>query len=70
MKKTGKIIFFGTLFGLLCSFGNAQTVQAQDEIAIEDGVCIGNVDVGGMTEDEAKTAVSSYVDSLSLRVCP
>ena len=48
MKKTGKIIFFGTLFGLLCSFGNAQTVQAQDEIAIEDGVCIGNVDVGGM----------------------
>ena len=47
MKKTGKIIFFGTLFGLLCSFGNAQTVQAQDEIAIEDGVCIGNVDVGG-----------------------
>ena len=37
MKKTGKIIFFGTLFGLLCSFGNAQTVQAQDEIAIEDG---------------------------------
>ena len=36
MKKTGKIIFFGTLFGLLCSFGNAQTVQAQDEIAIED----------------------------------
>ena len=64
MKKTGKIIFFGTLFGLLCSFGNAQTVQAQDEIAIEDGVCIGNVDVGGMTEDEAKTAVSSYVDSL------
>ena len=38
MKKTGKIIFFGTLLGLLCSFGNAQTVQAQDEIAIEDGV--------------------------------
>lgn len=64
MKKTGKIIFFGALFGLLCSFGNVQTAQAQDEPAIEDGVSIGSVDVGGMTEDEAKAAVSSYVDSL------
>jgi vancomycin resistance protein YoaR len=35
-----------------------------DENRIADGVFIGNVDVGGMTEKEAKSAVEEYVSSL------
>ncbi len=38
-------------------------VQAADE-TIKAGIYIGNIDVGGMTEDEAIEAVNTYVESL------
>lgn len=42
----------------------AQPVMAQEETTIEDGIYIGNVDVGGMTESQAESAVEEYVQGL------
>jgi predicted small secreted protein len=44
----------------------ADDVQAagKDESKIAEGVYIGSVDVGGMTEKEAQNAVDAYVESL------
>jgi vancomycin resistance protein YoaR len=48
-------------------FAAADEVQAAgtDESKIAEGVYIGSVDVGGMTEKEAQNAVDAYVDSLN-----
>ena len=42
----------------------AQPVMAREETTIEDGIYIGNVDVGGMTESQAESAVEEYVQGL------
>lgn len=41
-----------------------QPVMAREETTIEDGIYIGNVDVGGMTESQAESAVEEYVQGL------
>lgn len=46
---------------------NSNSVKAgnsADNDVIAKGVLIGNVDVGGMTSDEAESAVNKYVDSI------
>ena len=39
------------------------SMRAQETETIEDGVYIGNIYVGGMTEEEAVSAVEAYVES-------
>ena len=43
---------------------SADTVIAAEETTIEEGIYIGNVDVGGMTEEQARSAVEEYVAGL------
>ena len=56
MKKTGKIL---AALGLAVAFGailNPTQAKAEDTDRIAQGVYIGNIDVGGMTEQEALNA--------------
>ena len=39
-------------------------VNAEETQTIEKGVYIGSIDVGGMTKNDAKAAVNSYVESI------
>lgn len=61
-KETG-------LLAVLCllMFGSMD-VQAAPKQTIKEGIYIGNVDVGGMTVEEAEAAVEEYVEELSTRV--
>ena len=43
---------------------SADTVIAAEETTIEEGIYFGNVDVGGMTEEQARSAVEEYVAGL------
>ena len=63
MKKTGKIL---AALGLAVAFGailNPTQAKAEDTDRIAQGVYIGNIDVGGMTEQEALNAVTDYVNN-------
>lgn len=63
MKKTGKIL---AVLGLAVAFGailNPTQAKAEDTDRIAQGVYIGNIDVGGMTEQEALNAVTDYVNN-------
>jgi len=48
----------------VCVMGNARPAIAAENATIEDGIYIGNVNVGGMTEDQARSAVEEYVTGL------
>lgn len=50
-----------TVMGLLL-FGT--TVRAQEDDVIKDGIYIGNVNVSGMTREEAEETVANYVEAL------
>lgn len=50
-------------FGAVLLAGSFRTI-AQQEDTISEGVYIGNVNVGGMTEEQAKTAVESFMSEL------
>jgi vancomycin resistance protein YoaR len=67
MKYFKKILLMGTV-ALSCAAGLMGTDEVSaagsDESRIEEGIYIGNVDVGGMTKTEAASAVEAYVDSL------
>jgi hypothetical protein len=52
------------LLGAILLLGSPQPAQAAEETTIEDGVYIGNVNVGGMTESQAESAVEEYVAGL------
>ena len=43
---------------------HTQAAMAAEETTIENGISIGNVNVGGMTENQAISAVEEYVDGL------
>ena len=67
MKKSGKI---GVLLGAVLAAGiifaipaGTRIAQAAQEETIAEGVYIGSIDVGGMTEEEAKAAVEAYVEN-------
>ena len=65
MKRLTRI---GTLLTTAaCILGIAATVRpafAEKADTIEKGISIGNVDVGGMTEEEARSALEDYVNGL------
>lgn len=64
----GKSIILSAFLFLVLSVlvgGNAKHVSAEeDKNTICKGVFIDNVDVSGMTKEEAETAVNSYIESL------
>lgn len=64
MKKNGKF-FAGAVFGLSLLFAASVSVQAEETDTIAEGVYIGNIYVGGMTEEQAALAVERYVAELS-----
>jgi vancomycin resistance protein YoaR len=77
MKKSSFVLYGMALFGAICLLGTGRLVPAAQEITtetgttestgasvIEEGVYIGNVSVGGMTEAQAKSAVEEYVAGL------
>lgn len=67
MKKLNKIILMA---GLLLAVGiffsrigkvEVQAAETEDDLCIADGVYIGSVSVGGMTEDAAESAMEEYL---------
>ena len=72
MKINKKALLLGTMAfvlvaasGMVSAYasGSSGTKKAKVQ-TITEGVCIGSVDVGGMTKEEAKKAVDDYVDSI------
>lgn len=62
MKKIGKMVTFLTILLTVCMIsGSSVKVQAAEEEKIAEGVYIGNIYVGGMTEIEAVQAINDYV---------
>lgn len=65
MKKLGKLgLLFTAAVSAACVLTGTQPVKAAEETTIEEGIYIGNVDVGGMTEEQARSAVEEYVSGL------
>ena len=64
MKKgTGFLTLFGGAVAVCALLAAPVSMRAQETETIEDGVYIGNIYVGGMTEEEAVSAVEAYVES-------
>ena len=64
MKKgTGFLTLFGGAVAVCALLAAPVSMRAQGTETIEDGVYIGNIYVGGMTEEEAVSAVEAYVES-------
>lgn len=62
MKKSNKILsLFGGAAALCMLLASPVSIRAGQEETIAERVYIGNVYVGGMTEDEAAAAVEDYV---------
>lgn len=67
MKKSGKIALTLVLTAVLCGVlaGGTKTAKAEtDDTRIAAGISIGSVNVGGMTEEEAKAAIDAYAESV------
>ncbi len=58
------ILSFAVIFCVCALFTTSLRSEAKTTETIADGVYIGTVYVGGMTEEEAYGAISTYVDSL------
>ena len=65
MKKITKLGMAVAALFCVMGFGfHTQAAMAAEETTIENGISIGNVNVGGMTENQAISAVEEYVDGL------
>ena len=65
MKKITKLGMAVSALFCVMGFGfHTQAAMAAEETTIENGISIGNVNVGGMTENQAISAVEEYVDGL------
>lgn len=65
MKRLGRaVVFVAAAVSAVCIFSGASNASAEEQQMIENGVYIGNVNVGGMTEDQARSAVEEYVFGL------
>ena len=65
MKKITKLgMAAAVLFCVVGLGSHTQAAMAAEETTIENGISIGNVNVGGMTENQAISAVEEYVDGL------
>lgn len=62
MRKIGK--YSVAFCALILAFGMGMTAHAQSEETIKPGIYIESIDVGGMTADQARAAVESYVEEL------
>jgi vancomycin resistance protein YoaR len=67
MRHLQKFMLTAAVLSCAAVFAGTGQVKAADaeESRIAEGVYIGSVNVGGMTEKEAKTAIDEYLDSLS-----
>jgi vancomycin resistance protein YoaR len=67
MRHLRKFVLTAAVLSCAAVFAGTGQVKAADaeESRIAEGVYIGSVNVGGMTEKEAKTAIDEYLDSLS-----
>jgi vancomycin resistance protein YoaR len=67
MRHLRKFVLTAAVLSCAAVFAGTGQVRAADadEKRIVEGVYIGNVDVGGMTEKEARDAIEEYMDSLS-----
>ena len=61
LKRLGVLL---TAVGAICLMTNIHPVKAAEDVTIADGVYIGNVNVSGMTEKQAQSAVEEYVAGL------
>ncbi|MBQ7839500.1 MAG: VanW family protein [Lachnospiraceae bacterium] len=67
MKKFRSLLMMLLLVG--CTFLVwGQSVSAAPDDRIPEGVSVGSIDISGMTQDEAKQAISEYVDALGPKV--
>ena len=65
MKKCFKILWtFALVLVLAGSFGEAAAQAREESDTILGGVYVGDVDLSGMTVEEATQAVSQFVESL------
>lgn len=64
MKKIIKMLPFLAIVLAAVLFKTTAGIYAEEEERIAQGVYIGNVNVGGMTAEEAENAVESYVQSV------
>ena len=64
MKRTLRISTLLGLLSVICAVAfSPASVWASEEERIAEGVYIGSIDVGGMTEQEAADAVNAYVEN-------
>lgn len=61
LKRLGVLL---AAVGAICLMTNIHPVKAAEGVTIADGVYIGNVNVSGMTEKQAQSAVEEYVAGL------
>ena len=61
LKRLGVLL---TAVGAICLLAGTQPVKATEKATIAEGVYIGNVNVGGMTQAQAQSAVEEYVAGL------
>ncbi len=64
MKNMKKILSISVLLAAVClMLVNPTDAKAQDAQTIAEGVYIGSIYVGGMTEEEALAAIDAYVEA-------
>lgn len=63
MKKCMQKGFFSAL-AVVCMLMFGMTAHAQGEDTIKNGIYVGDVNISGMTVEDAKAAVESYVESM------
>ena len=68
MKKSGRIgltlLLAVIVAGFVFTGSTVRTRAKTDDTRIADGIYIGSINVGGMTEEEAKEAIDSYAQSV------
>ena len=60
MKKKMVWLFSAAVMMAGMLFATPSTTKADEDVKIADGIYIGTVYVGGMTEEEANAAISEY----------
>ncbi len=67
-KNMGLFVLCLVFLSAVCVFGKGQYVyaQAEDDVILE-GIYMGDIDLSGMTAEQAKAAVAAYIEELKLR---
>ena len=64
MRKSGRKLIVTAAFFIFAVMQFVQPVQAKASDTIADGIYVGNIDVSGKTIEEARQAVTDYIDGL------